>query len=721
MSPRLSSHRHVLMVLFLCGGLSTASHAATQTYQDGNVLNTWNTTDLNWDAGAATWTDGNDAVFAGTGEAVTVGAVSVHNLQFDSTGYTLSGGTITLTGVTPTFTANQSAVIGSIIAGTSLTKNGAGALTLSGVNTYSGGTTIADGTLVASNTAALGTGMVTLSGGTLQLATDTSHASRNVTVGGNAAIVLDRATAGAGFTTTFGTLTFNDTFTLSVTKGANVTSGTATLNFTGFPALGAAGKTAGFNVGAGAEVHLSGSLTGTQAFAKVDKSGAGTLILSGNNNYWDPAGNTGLVTISGGTLDLRSQNAMGDGTNGGNSIALSMAAGTTLRIGTDTALGNYANTTLTGDGATILADRATAGAGLTNQFNTLAVNGAYTLNVLGGSNVTSGTAQVNFNATTLAGNATFNVVNPAAGATVMNIAGVVGESGGARSLTKSGSGRLNLTSANTYTGGTTVNGGVLALGTGGGTGTIRGTLTVNAGASVVYTAANPFGYTAGVSVNVLNINGGTVGNAGFGNHFWNSFQLNMTGGTLNLGGALNEFLSPTVTVAASGTTAQILAADAGTVLRLRDGTSGTFNVADGAQAVDLLVTAPITYGSLTSGITKTGAGRHATHRRQQLQRQHHHQRRDAQDFRHGSHLQQRPQHRRRHGPDRRRAGTRHLVVQRGHPVPGHAGRHRRSDRGRQRNHPDERHHQLWTRSDGERRGRDTGRRRRGQLDRRHGD
>ncbi|MFO1528311.1 MAG: autotransporter-associated beta strand repeat-containing protein [Kiritimatiellia bacterium] len=398
------------------------AHGATQTYQDGNALNTWNTTDLNWDAGVV-WVDGNDATFAGTGEAVTVGTVTVHNTVFNSTGYNLSGGTITLSGSGPTITANQNAIIGSIIAGGNLTKNGTGVLTLSGSNTYSGGTeltagtisvgalsgigtgylavkfgstfqytgsgsetstatlwldngastfdinnasgsltwnagggtrnaaftktgagtltmggafsggaavtvnggtlvlstsnsntgatTLTSGTLKATNTAALGSGNVAMNGGTLQLATDTAHASRNVTVGGGSSIILDRATAGAGFSTSFGSLTFNDTYTLSVSKGANVTSGTATLNFTGFPALGAAGKTAGFNVGSGVEVHLSGSLTGTQAFAQVAKSGAGTLILSGNNNYWDPASNTGLITVSGGTLDLRSQNAMG--------------------------------------------------------------------------------------------------------------------------------------------------------------------------------------------------------------------------------------------------------------------------------------------------------------------------------------------------------------------------------------------------------------------------
>ncbi len=183
-----------------------------------------------------------------------------------------------------------------------------------------------------------------------------------------------------------------------------------------------------------------------------------------------------------------------------------------------------------------------------------------------------------------------------------------GSGAGLLGLVKDGTGSLTLSGTNiSHTGGTTVNNGKLILGTGGATGTIRGTLTVNGPGVVEYAAANSFGYTAGASVNVLNINGGTVGNAGFGNHFWNNFQLNMTGGTLNLGGTLNEFSNPTVTTFASGTTSQIIAVEAGAVMRLRDNTSGTFNVADGAAAVDLDINAPITQSG-TSGITKTGAG-----------------------------------------------------------------------------------------------------------------
>ncbi|MES2658842.1 MAG: Calx-beta domain-containing protein [Verrucomicrobiota bacterium] len=183
---------------------------------------------------------------------------------------------------------------------------------------------------------------------------------------------------------------------------------------------------------------------------------------------------------------------------------------------------------------------------------------------------------------------------------------------GTSGLIKDGAGSLALNGANTYSGGTVVSGGTLTLGSGGANGAIRGTLTVNSGAAVTYNAINSFGYVAGTSVNALNINGGTVGNAGFGNHFWNYFQLNMAGGILNLGTGggqvTNDSYAPTITTVASASAAQILAADAGAVLRLRDGSHATFNIADGTPATDLLVTAGITESGGASGIVKTGAG-----------------------------------------------------------------------------------------------------------------
>ena len=80
-----------------------------------------------------------------------------------------------------------------------------------------------------------------------------------------------------------------------------------------------------------------------------------------------------------------------------------------------------------------------------------------------GTNATSGTAGTTFGATTLLGNATLNVVNSGSAGAQLTL-GAVSQSGGTRSLAKSGNGTLRLNGAGSYTGGTTLSQGALTLG-----------------------------------------------------------------------------------------------------------------------------------------------------------------------------------------------------------------------------------------------------------------
>jgi autotransporter-associated beta strand protein len=161
---------------------------------------------------------------------------------------------------------------------------------------------------------------------------------------------------------------------------------------------------------------------------------------------------------------------------------------------------------------------------------------------------------------------------------------------------------LTLNAFNTYTGGTTVDGGTLRLGRGGPVGTIRGTVTVNDGAILDYLTANTFGWDRGVSVNVLNINGGTVGGADFGNHFWHSFKLNMVGGELKLGGTLNEFHFPTITVTNDAVISQV---SSNAMFGVRDGSLVTTNISAGKT---LTIDAPLTQRSGTGRLDVRGDG-----------------------------------------------------------------------------------------------------------------
>ena len=135
--------------------------------------------------------------------------------------------------------------LGNVIAGDgTLIKSGAGTVVLSGTNSYSGGTTVEAGTLLVTRDDNLGaaSGALTFNGGTLQV-TSAFSSARQVALAGNGTIHTDT------------------------------------------------------------ELTLSGDIAGGGLIAKT---GTGTLILSGNNSY------TGGTQIREGTLEARGGRAIGD-------------------------------------------------------------------------------------------------------------------------------------------------------------------------------------------------------------------------------------------------------------------------------------------------------------------------------------------------------------------------------------------------------------------------
>ncbi|MFO1489360.1 MAG: autotransporter-associated beta strand repeat-containing protein [Kiritimatiellia bacterium] len=200
----------------------------------------------------------------------------------------------------------------------------------------------------------------------------------------------------------------------------------------------------------------------------------------------------------------------------------------------------------------------------------------------------------------------------------MNVTSLV--SGGS-GIIKTGPGLMRLTAANTYTGATTVNQGTLLLARDGsdGNSVIRGAVTVNAGATLDWTARNATGYN-GASISSLTINGGTVGGGDFDQHFFHNagtIPVSMTGGTLLLGGSAtvtlaNQFRNAPVTVlAASTTTARILGVTASATMAIRDDSTQTFDVQNGTADTDLLVDVVVAQNNATTGsaIIKNGDGK----------------------------------------------------------------------------------------------------------------
>jgi autotransporter-associated beta strand protein len=399
-----------------------------------------------------------------------------------------------------------------------IVKSGAGRLVLTGTNTYTGGTRLEAGILRATTSAsALGTaGTVTIAGGELQLANDTGlNFGRAVAIQGSTTFTSDRLIAGGGVTHTLGTLDLNaNNTTLTFRKGANVTSLTAGITFSG--AFNTNGNAVTLDVGTDVVLTMSGG-NGSVADASsaITKIGAGTWIISGSNTFWEGP----QVFLNQGTLDLRNTNALGD--NNPTNQLITAADGTTLRLGVDTVNGDFrTDLTLSGTGGTVTltSDRSTVGGGLTQLMDSLNLGGN-TLLVQRGSNVTSGTQTLVFDAvSTVGAGATIN-------ATTADVSITAAISGAGGTLTKTGAGQLTLSGVNTYTGATTVSAGNLQIGVAGvgslaatsaltvngATSVLSGTGTVNGLTTVTQGVIRP-GDTGGTGTGTLNLAGGLTFN-----------------------------------------------------------------------------------------------------------------------------------------------------------------------------------------------------------------
>ncbi|MEE9212553.1 MAG: autotransporter-associated beta strand repeat-containing protein, partial [Phycisphaeraceae bacterium] len=365
-------------------------------------------TSIDFAAGASAFTiGGSDLTFTGAATVTNLSAnlQTINNnlvsggasLLFDAQTANLAvAGTIDISApsalqVTGAFDTTLSGVI-SGPAGT-LTKNGAGVLTLSGVNTFGGGTTLNAGTIALGDDAALGTGTFTINAGAVQ-----ATAPRTIT---NAVAV-------------------NGNFTVS---------GSQTLDFAGTMDLGAATRT--ITTTNTALTTISGVISN----GGLTKAGAQALELSGVNTF------TGPLTINDGTLQLTGGAALAD------TVAVSLAdvAGATLLLNTSETVGSLAGGGGTGGNVTLNANTLTAGgnntsttyAGVISGTGGLTKEGTGTL-TLTGANTFTGTT--NFNAGTLAltGGAALAdasaVVGSGSGVLLLNNSETIGSLAGASSV-----------------------------------------------------------------------------------------------------------------------------------------------------------------------------------------------------------------------------------------------------------------------------------------------
>ncbi len=122
--------------------------------------------------GPATTTGATSTQFlnASTADIVMTTSNTTWNSGFTFIGtknLTFGPGTVTLgTNVMLTVSSSTLTVPGAITGAWAIVKDGIGSLVLSGINTYTGGTTVSNGTLLLTNSGTVGSGKLTLAGGT---------------------------------------------------------------------------------------------------------------------------------------------------------------------------------------------------------------------------------------------------------------------------------------------------------------------------------------------------------------------------------------------------------------------------------------------------------------------------------------------------------------------------------------------------------------------------
>jgi autotransporter-associated beta strand protein len=173
---------------------TTSATGRTYTFSEGIIL-----------GNTQTWTVNNNGT--GTTLLSATGGVSGSGQNLGITGT----GNVTISGTVATGTGN-------------LTKSGTGILTLGGANTYSGGTFLNAGTILAGNNAALGTGTLTIAGGTLASSSATARTLAN-TIVMNGNVTLGQAAGGTGALTLGNVDLGTATRTVTVNNASDIISG----------------------------------------------------------------------------------------------------------------------------------------------------------------------------------------------------------------------------------------------------------------------------------------------------------------------------------------------------------------------------------------------------------------------------------------------------------------------------------------------------------------
>ena len=446
-----------------------------------------------------------------------------------------------------------------------------------GLDVWSGTTNVIDANAADGNTGSLvlagDLASVHGTGGTLELTDGTielNPASLNnigftstldLSSGKNSAtpvtLLLDAqaAVTGGGIAFDGGTLKIVNTLTFAAANTIAVNSAGGTIDTNGLT------------------LSLNGAISGTGPLMLTDSVGGGTIDITNANT-----GYSGATTIENGvTVGLGAANALGSG-GGSNTITIGANSADSGTLRYDTGVGNISlanNITLTGSGTIDLNGNTETYSGIISGGGGLTVTGGSTLTL---SQVETYTGATTVNATTtlalsgggsIAGSSAVTVNGildisaiAATGTSITSLAGSGTVTLGANNLTLSdangvfsgvigGAGGLVLTTGseilsgtNSYTGGTTINGGTLDVTTG----SIVGNVNVNDGEFEVgnsFSIANLNGSSTStldlLTGNTLTVNPTTTDIFAGAVTGRGDLTVNGTGGSLTLSGDLHAF------------------------------------------------------------------------------------------------------------------------------------------------------------------------------------
>ena len=568
-----ATNRHVDL-----GSTGTISAAGSETINTLRIGGS-NTVTL---ASGSTLTISNGGILKTGGNASTIsGGTQLQSASATDLVIRTDTATDSLTIDTPISNPNASTNI------STLTKTGAGTLTLNGAVSLGGGITIQNGTLFLGNTLS---GPISVNGGTLDIGagnrtvgavTLTNDATITSSTGvltstssftlssGTVSAILAGGSTGLTKTNAYGlvTLTRSNSYTGTTTVSAGI------LNIQNSDALGS--TAGGTTVSSGGTLQLQGGINVTNEALTLNGTGvnnAGTLNNGSGNNTWGGTltlAGTSRINSEAGTLTISNASAI-TGSGFGLSVggygntkidsAIQTGSGTLtkdmvgkltlsasnnytglttvsygiLNIQNASALGTSASGTTVSSGGTLQLQGGIIVANETLSLKGVGYDMGGALQNVSGDNTWTGTvtnsaaARINSDAGTLTLQGGVDATNQAitfGGAGNIVVSGAITNS--TSTLTKDGTGTLTLSGANTYSGATVISAGTLQVGNGTDAGSIGATASITNNGALVYNVGS------GTRTNAAVISG-----AG-------ALTQNSSGGTLKLTGS-NTYTGATV-------------------------------------------------------------------------------------------------------------------------------------------------------------------------------